>query len=128
MSIHASRPLPPRTTSAHPAIVDPPRTPPAAQATETPPAVANASPSPRADDPGPASATRAAHSPETRSGPWYRREAWLAAMALAVVIVAAAVWAPEAARYPLIGASGVCMVVAVVLLVRQGVAPPHDGA
>lgn len=132
MSIHASRPLPPGKTS-HPVVVDPPRTPaptasppPAAAAEnpEAPPGVVAAPPSRAAGEPKPTASPRSAGASELSAGPWYRQEPWLAAMALAVVFVAAAIAAPRAAKYPLIGLGGVCMVVGLVLLMRRGAPPP----
>ena len=55
------------------------------------------------------------------SQPWYRSEPWLAVMLAGFVPLLATLVAPEAAQYPLIGLTGLALVVGAVMLVRHGV-------
>jgi len=59
------------------------------------------------------------------SRPWYRREPWLAVMITAFAPLAAAIFAPDPARYVLIGLTGLALIVGAVMLIRQGVFHPH---
>jgi VIT1/CCC1 family predicted Fe2+/Mn2+ transporter len=63
-----------------------------------------------------------------KSQPWYRSESWLAVMLGGFVPIFVAVIAPEAAQYPLIGLSGVLLVIGGVMLIRQGVFRPPTGS
>ena len=65
---------------------------------------------------------------EATSRRWYRREPWLAVMLAAFVPLVAAAIAPDAARYPLIGLTGLAIVVGVAMLIRQGVFRTHPGS
>lgn len=60
--------------------------------------------------------------------PWYRSESWLAVMLAGFVPLLAAVIAPDAAQYPLIGLSGLLIVIGAVLMIRQGVFRPPTGS
>ena len=62
------------------------------------------------------------------SQPWYRSEPWLAVMLAAFVPLVAAVVAPDAAQYPLIGVSVLTLVVGAAMLIRHGVFRPNPGA
>jgi hypothetical protein len=62
------------------------------------------------------------------SRPWYRSEPWLAVMLAAFVPLVAAVVAPDAAQYPLIGLSVLALIVGAVMLIRHGVFRPHPAA
>jgi len=59
------------------------------------------------------------------SRPWYRREPWLAVMLAAFVPLTAAIFAPDPARYALMGLSGRALIIGAVMLMRQGVFQPH---
>ena len=65
---------------------------------------------------------------DVKSLPWYRTESWLAVMLAGFVPLLAAVIAPQTAHYPLIGWSGVLLVIGGVMLIRQGVFRPPTGA
>ena len=128
MSIHASRPEPPKP-AVRAVIVDPPHTA-APPAPPRPPAIddePSATPTvaapaaPRVEAPAAAEPHRPR--PASTAGAWYRREPWAAAMALAALCVAAALVAPQGAVYPLIGVGGACLLVGLALLVRGGVPP-----
>jgi hypothetical protein len=58
--------------------------------------------------------------PEKKTA-WYRREPWLATVAASFVPLTAAAVLPDPLTYPLVGVSGLLIVVALVLLVRQGI-------
>ena len=58
-------------------------------------------------------------------GPWYRREPWLAVMLVAFLPLVATVLAPEAAKYPLLGLTGLTLIVGSAMLIRQEVRRPH---
>jgi hypothetical protein len=132
MSIHASRPLPPRAPS-EPTLVHPPLAAAAPPSPAESPAADAVAPDKAVPDP---TTTSVASGPVSRRAddraaaaaapgrPWYREEPWLALTALAAALVMAAIWAPAGAKYPLIGVAGVCMVVGLALLVRRG-SPPH---
>jgi len=62
------------------------------------------------------------------SQPWYRSEPWIAVALAAFAPLGAAVIAPDAAQYPLIGLSGLLLVLSIVMLLRQGVFRPHAGS
>ena len=66
--------------------------------------------------------------PAGATGPWYRREPWLAVMLSAFAPLAAAVFAPGSARVPLIGLTGLALIIGAVMLVRQGVFAPAPGS
>ena len=59
--------------------------------------------------------------------PWYRSEPWLPVSLSAFVPLVAAVIAPDAAQYPLIGLSVVTLMSGVIMLVRQGLFRPRSG-
>jgi hypothetical protein len=52
--------------------------------------------------------------------PWYRREPWVTMTIVACLSVAVAIVAPERAKVPLVALGGLAMLVAVVMLLRQG--------
>jgi len=69
---------------------------------------------------------RAEHAPaDGTSRPWYRREPWLAVMLAAFVPLTAAIFAPDPARYALMGLTGLALIIGAVMLMRQGVFQPH---
>jgi hypothetical protein len=130
MSLH-SRPVPAPKTPEH--------------VTSNPPATQPATPEPRAPQPGgtqpsegaprpkptpspEARAELAAADAEAAARPWYRREPWFAVTLAAFVPMTAAVFAPEPARYPLIGLAALALVAGAALLVRQGVFQSHPGS
>ena len=67
-------------------------------------------------------------SAEENSGQWYRREPWLAVMLAGFVPLAAAIPAPDAVQYPLLGLTVIAVVIGSVMLVRQGVFGPPPGS
>jgi len=72
-----------------------------------------------------ASEARAEHeTSDMKSLPWYRSEPWLGVMLAGFVPLLVAVIAPQTAHYPLIGVSGVLLVIGGVMLIRQGVFRP----
>ena len=59
------------------------------------------------------------------SRPWYRREPWLAVMLAGFVPLTAAIFAPDPARYALMGLTGLALIIGAAMLMRQGVFQPH---
>jgi hypothetical protein len=85
---------------------------------------------PRAPEPRPdreqAPAFRAELSAaEATPWPWYRSEPWLVVMLAGFVPMIAAIFAPESAKYALIGLGALAAVVGIAMLVRQGPFQPH---
>jgi hypothetical protein len=64
--------------------------------------------------------------PDATPWPWYRGEPWLAAMLAAFLPMIAAIFAPDSAKYPLIGLSALAVVVGTAMLIRQGAFQPHS--
>jgi len=56
---------------------------------------------------------------------WYRSEPWLAVMIAGFVPLLAALVAPDAAHYPLIGLGVLALVVGTTMLIRQDVVAPR---
>lgn len=65
---------------------------------------------------------------EGTSPRWYRREPWLAVMLVAFVPLIAAVVAPDAAQYPLIGLTVLALIAGAAMLIRQGVFGAQPGS
>ena len=130
MALH-SRPLPAPPVAGHD-VSDPMHTPPEnsaapPRASGTEPADRSAAESERARQVAPPSRTGEGDAP----WPWYRSEPWFAVMLAALVPMFAAVLAPEAAKYPLIGISALAELLGLAMLLRQGVFhshPPPSGA
>jgi hypothetical protein len=131
MSLHSRPILPPKTldnltsssSRTHSAVLPEPHSAPprptASRPTEADPNVEPKRPPETRAEPATA---------EAPTQPWYRREPWLAVMLAAFVPLAAAVFVPDPARYPLIGLTGLALVVGAVMLVRQGIFGPPTGS
>jgi hypothetical protein len=76
----------------------------------------------------PSAPAASAASAADASRPWYRSEPWLLPMVAAYLVILVAFFTPEALHVPLTVASGLLIVGAFALLLRQGLFRPWRGS